>query len=595
MIPVPIEWTTAIREQFRYQAYIKLSITVVPPGIKEGATITSNDTETYASTDYIVDGATTPPSFITNERGRWLLNGKFIPIEPDTQINEWWSKIIQDSSPVQLEVEFDTVYTIPGVYFEWDIVSNTYPSKITLTGYSLSDSQIAQYSIENVSSVSGFVSAPFDNVKKIVIQVDQWNVDNWRARLREVIFGLNESYDSINNGRIQSVESSDSISVIGDALPVKTMQFTLRNLDMLFDPTLKSGISKYLATRQLAEVQWGFYTDYSTLIWTPKIPLYISAFSVPQDSKDVSITIGSRIEFLTDELKTVEYNFESITFYEFAQKVLELSKVIKDSDDQIPWVLGDVLKNYSTNAPVPKSAVNAILQLVAGATCVGFYTDATTGYIVLDQYPANVAQQLTKEQQLGDPSIDVQQTLRSIKVGVYNYYKDTTEGIKEVGTGEYTFSGSFVAEIDYSCSYAADVTCQVSGATLVSVTPYGSSAVVELSSASSVTATVTLKGYEVKSSVTYTELYLNPDLPYGLDVTVDNQLVTNYDVAQHICDFLVDWYSRVQKQTADYIGYPEITAGDTVHVSTIYSDNDCVVLSNKISFNGGFSGVMEVR
>lgn len=593
MIPVSTKWQEAIREQFRYQGYLRIIIQVTPPGLQENLQVDTPDTDTVATTEVLEsDAGVEVTPFVTLERNRWLLNGKFKLLPKDQIVDDWWSTPLKDQAKV-LTFTFDRTYSIPGIYVGWDASTGTFPSNLLIEGYGAEGTKLYTYEVTDISSATGFVDASMDNVHKVVLTIKQWNVDGWRARIHEILFGLYASYDSINNGRIVEGESYDYAHPLCESLPQHTFTVSLRNLDGEFDPSLKQGISKYLSRRQLVQYQWGFATAYGEVEWSPMLNYYVDEFSIPEDSKEVSLSSTSRLALMTTELKNLDYDASDRTLYDVATLILQRSGVITESEQETPWKLSEKLKEYTTNAPIPVKAANVLLQLLTCATPLWLFTDPQTGYVCIDELPETPVQVVGKTQELGDPGVTVQETLHTVSFVVYNYFKASEKS--EIASGQYEVTGEQTINITYSCDYAVGVTCEVQGATLVKFTPYSSSAVVQLKATGTAQVTVSLTGYEVKSSSTTIETYRNNSITFGLDVQIDTPFLTNTKKLTELSDWVVGWYNKPQKLSIPYIGYPELTAGDGIDLTTLYDQHNVQVLGNKIEFNGGFEGTLEVR
>ena len=185
MLTVSAQWHNASRSQFRYQAYLYASLEVVPPGLREGAKVTSSYTNSQSTTDKIMDGLYDAPThYATLERNRWLLDGTFQIIESTDLFDDWWSKYaVSDSQPV-IKVTLDKPYTIPGMYFRWDKENNTCPKSIRVVGYN--SSKVAKYNIEvdNINSSEGFFeNLAMDDIQYVDIEILSWMSEGWRARL----------------------------------------------------------------------------------------------------------------------------------------------------------------------------------------------------------------------------------------------------------------------------------------------------------------------------------------------------------------------------------------------------------------------------
>lgn len=590
MIPVSTAWKQAIKEQFRYQGYLRMTVQVTPPGMIDDTTVSSTDTYSGSTNASLQDDAPTPPTpYISLEPNRWVLNGTFKYREPGQLTDDWWSTQLLDAGK-SIVFEFGKPYTIPGMYAEWDVVNNTFPEAITLTGYNLSGDKAYEYNVTDIVSSTGFVDAPMDNVTKIALTITKWNVNKWRCRINELLFGLYASYDSINNGRVVSAETLDKTDPLCSELPTHTCSVSLRNLDNLFDPALNAGISKYLANRQKVSLQWGFTTSRNKIEWTPSLTYYVSDFKIPEDKKEVTISATDSLALLAEEFKVDEYDGSLRTFYDLVTAVLTKLDVLTD------WKLSDTLKRYSTYAPIPKVSSKEFLQLAANACGCWIITDPVSGKNSIVDVLGEKVGEVTEAQELGDPSISVIETLYTLQVAVYKYVAETEKS--QVAQGTYKIAQQATFTMQYNVDAVKNVSCEVSGGVLVSFTPFGTSATVTVKPNAVGTeseVTITLSGYKVNSSVTYVEAYRNPNLVQGLTVTVDNSLITDNKQALEIGAFVAQWYQRQQKLSLPYIGYPEASAGDTVDVSSVYGKlTDRFITSTKITFNGGFEGTMEV-
>ena len=110
-IAVSTTWKEAIQAQFRYPAYLRLTLGVQPPGIREGAQVSTSATESITSVDTILDGnkANAEP-VATFEKDRWMGDGSmYLPSEVASQNKpmEWWSNDCT-ASAVELTFIFDT-------------------------------------------------------------------------------------------------------------------------------------------------------------------------------------------------------------------------------------------------------------------------------------------------------------------------------------------------------------------------------------------------------------------------------------------------------------------------------------------------------
>lgn len=600
MIPVSEEWRNKIKEQFRRQGYLKITVVVVPPGLPDKAEASSSSTDPRATTENLVFRSPKVPEAIASfEPNRWVLDGSFKLLKSSQDnIPSWWSR---PTGSGVLSFVLDQEYSIPGLTVYWDEVTGTAPVSLTVTGYNSKGQQVARYDLEQPFEPVSSLEVPMEGVSKVVLYINQWRHSSlWRARVSAVIFGLYASYDSINQGLLLSGETTDSADPLNNSLPTHTASVRLRNINGEFDPTLQQGISKYLAQRQLVQLQWGFTVAPEKIEWSPRLNYYLNSFSIPADSKEITLEATSRLAFLTQEYKTSQQLERSYArdLRTLTLEVLRSSKIIRESEDEEPWSVSSRMSEYKTRAPLPIMAANALLQLLASASCCWLTTDPTTGSICITDSTSEANASVDLAQQIGDPAIELQEPLRSISIGVYTYSPASERS--EISKGTYTLSGFQTLTLNYNTSYAVDVEVSVSTDSKYNIRgfrAYDSCATLELWVEEDDSAVViTLTGREVKQSVTYVQTYQNSSVSQGLEVVVENPLITDNSRVNDLSDWILSWYNRRQLLKVPYLGYPEVVASDPCWIRTTYTDGkSATVLSNKITFNGAFSGSLEVK
>lgn len=597
MLSVSTQWHNASRAQFRYQAYLYVSLEVTPPGLREGAKITSNSTHEQANFDKVMDGISEEPKrYATLERNRWLLDGTFDIITDATQFDDWWSQhAVEYGTPV-LKFTFDQPYTTPGIYFKWDAENGSCPKSIRVLGYNSNKKLQYEVLLEDINSYEGFYdSLAMYDVQYVDIEILNWMSDGWRARLTDVTFGLLINFDSVNNGRVVSAIQTDKADPLNSKLPTHTMELKLRNYDQYFDPTLKTGFSQYIARQQVMKAQWAFKTSEGVLEYAPEQVYLVEKIDIPADSKEMKMHMTSRLDVLDGDFYYGTYTGSARTLTAIAEYVLTHSNVLTEFTGQIPWVIPESFAYTTTVAPIPSGATNAVLQLIALAGCSWLTTRNTDGFIefMLAQTTPSEYCSVTPAQELGDPEIKVQDRLRSVSIGVYHY---VPRGSAEtVGTGEYTLSGTNTIIVKYNSEYATGVSATVSGATLTSAQYYASYAVLTITaSTSGATVKVTLSGKVIDVTVSFLETYRNTTIADGKDITIENPLITSTAHAQQVAEYVKNYYLRRNEYKIPYIGYPQLEAGDKINLSTVYGADVVEVKNNTIEFNGGWTGTLEV-
>ena len=594
MLPVSAEWKNAIKAQFRRQAYFKFTLEVAPPGLRDNAVVTSPATNSLSNPDTIMDHSeVSPQPYFSFEPNRGVLDGTMKFVESSTVTADWWSG--SSNSPATIHFEFDQTYSVPGLYIEWDMVSYSHPTSVTIIGYGTDNNELYHFDVDDISSNTGFIEAVMGDIKSVDLVINSWVNPDWLYRINEVTFGLYATFTSENNGRISSVSVSSKAQPLADSLPEYDVSLTFRNVDQYFDPKLETGVSPYLAQRQLGKYQWGFTVAPGVVQWTDDLPIYINDFDIPEDSKDVTLNLTNRLSLLDTKFQKNTYTGSVRTMYDIATYILQNSPFILDFDGQEPWILDESMKNAQTVAPILKEDIATLLQYIALACGTWLTIDVATGYVKF--YKPDDSAQPTHEvgtlNEFGDPAIEIKDRLRSITIAVYKY--ELSSESKNVGKGEYNISGTATITLEYNVAYAHNVTAEVSGATLQSAQYFASYAVVTVTAVlTGATVTITLTGQELVQNVSYVETYRDDSITYGQDVVIENPLVTSSNDLTSLSEYIKKYYTKRTRYTAPYSGFPELEATDKIDFTTVYGNSVVEITENTIDFDGGWSGTLGV-
>jgi hypothetical protein len=323
-------------------------------------------------------------------------------------------------------------------------------------------------------------------------------------------------------------------------------------------------------------------------------PLYLSGWSIPADSQEVTLTAQSRLGFMDTEYNKGVYDGQKHNMYDLTIHILENSNILREINPEIPWEIAETLKNFYTRAPMPIAATNTLLQLIANATGHTLDTNLRNGYIRMRQPVNETDYSVGVIQQLGDPSFEIQDRLKSVKVGLHSYSPkgETSEVYKTElvlsGPTEITCyfnSGDIVRNPSASAVNASiEVGATYARAMTLKVAPTNPNEVV----------TITISGEIIEESVTMLEMFNDPDVARGVEVEVDNELITEVETASYLANYLVSYYKRRNHMNINYLGYPELEAGDRLDVPTNYGEDRGDIVSAKLTFNGGFNGTLKV-
>lgn len=595
-LEVSNQWKESIKGQFRYPGYLKVLLALVPDEIREGATASATQTEEISSPVQLIDGVSTGREPVaTFERSRWRGDGKqYLPslTASNNKEIEWWSNTVHfdEEHPVELLFRFSSIFSFAGLFVTWDTETNSWPTDWEVIGYK-QNGTVQKYRITTTRSSDEFAETPMDNVIQILIRIFKWSRPNWRARINEVTFG---TYLTFSNDNIIQADSSMAVSPTMEELPTCQFSFTFSNYDKAFDPQLQNGYAKYLTRKQLLKAQWGFETKYGNIEWMEPWPLYLNSWQIPADSPEVTLAAQGRLSFMDTEYIKGTYDGQKHNMYDLTIHILENSNILRETNPEIPWEVAPTLKNFYTRAPMPISATNSLLQLIANASGHTLDTNLRNGYIRIRQPVTETDYSVGVAQQMGDPSFEIQDKLKSVKVGLHSF--SPSGQITEVYKTELILPDvSEVVCYFNSNKIARDLDVQTSNAYIQIGATYARALVLRIQPVvPTEPVTITIMGEVIEESVTMLEMYNDPKVPRGVEIEVDNELITEVETASSLANYLVGYYKRRNHMNVSYLGYPELETGDRISIPTNYGEDTGDIVSAKLSFNGGFNGTLKV-
>lgn len=548
---------------------IKNQIYRVYPMDVESAEI--NQSHPLTTVSRIFSSNSEPKGVATVETKYWRADGSlFLPsrvVEENPDI-PWMS---EDSSfgatnPIELVVTYEHPVQINTVNITWDTVTNSWPSDATLEGRDSYDNVVFSKKFNATGPITSFTDIVV-TVKTIHVYIRAWNQPGWRARISQyealMVYGNNSIPSEVNN---------------------------------LFDPTLETGYSKYLARRQKVRVRYGLDTYDQGTLWLPEQVRFLDSWTIPTNAIQVDFLASTRLAFLTQIYSKGVYVAEGSTFKSLAQTILERSNIIKDVDDPTPWRLSDTLATLTTTAPLPELAENSLLQLIAGATGCILGTDPEDGYIVISPTVPDAQYIIDANTQQQVPSVTLEAPLRSISVKMYNYVVETEAS--ELFNGTVELQGTQKVVIAYSDGMCAtNVSAKVVGATIKSQNFYSYTAELELTVSTAATSSgvsIVLTGYEIQSSNVQVTTFLDPEVESGRDIVIDNPLITNMETLNVVATNVYAFYKRRNTAATTYLGYPDLKAGDRSALYSQYMNENGYITEHTFKYNGAFSGQVKM-
>lgn len=518
--------------------------------------------------------------------GSWVLFSDQLELNPDTGWASWAiydpasfrtinATVYNDLHPLSLRFKLDGVSDLDRLLIDWDTATGSYPTLFEVICYDVYGNPILQHTFQNeswASNESQILDITAEYCAEFEIVIYRWSQKGWRARIDHI--ELDSSWDF-----------GGTFSEVND----------------FFDPMLKRGFSKYLAQRQKVYWQWGFVVDnMNTVEWLPQQMRYLDSWELPADAITATFRCTSRLSLMTSTYRQGKIQpSKGISLYQMAVRVIMNSTIIKESFNDHPYRLAAILDTLYTTAPEPVVQENIILQYIAGAAGCILKTDPISQAIVIADDATPTYYTVGRKQQLQNPSVKITTELKELNVNVYTYSvdepkEDGTYTLTEAFNGVIKIKGRKTVVLNFNNNViltAPEYT--IEGAQINSIEFYTGSAVVDLGIEGDDTekeVSVLIKGRRYNSSFTTYRMYENTEITNGNIITINNPLITNLDVAEHLVKKLLPWFINRHTLGFQYLGYPELKAGDEAAIYSKYSNSVGFISEVKLTFNGGWGG-----
>ena len=419
-------WKEAQLQNIVPMSYIQLSYNITDPDAQADAS-TSGETTSYGKPEQagnLLDK--TYGLYATLEHNQWVLDGsreiyEDVPIQDTGYISPTICNqdAIFESRPV-LSINFTGVHEnlIAGLTITWSPTLDECARDFKITAYNGTNIVATTTVTDNTDNIT-VVDIEMINYDRIDIEVIEWCLPLKRARMEQVVLGLEALFDKTDLIGYTHEQYADILT--GD-LPKNSIVFELDNVNQKYNPDNPQGLYKYLLERQEIKVKYGYKLG-NTIEWVEAGVFYTSEWNAPQNGITAQFTARDLLEFMTDKFTTTS---TSITLYNLALEALTLAHLPVNADGSVKWILDESLKDVTITIPKEFDyTIAEVLQLVANAgRCVIYQDRIGTLHIVpineiLTDYVIN------RFNSFENADYDITKELKSVDVndgmGIANY------------------------------------------------------------------------------------------------------------------------------------------------------------------------------
>lgn len=588
MQKVSQEWKDSQTELLVPESEIELSMRITDPDAYEDASASCSDKIYFAQTNDVVSGIdyTMTPT-LTLEQNLWVLDGGGKVLDTDNYgTNRYISnyrcgldKIF--TTPPIISISFSQVFTnlLQGITIVWSTLWNEYAEEFVVTAYN-NDTVVATKRVTDNDSVKSIVYMDIENYNRITIEIVKWSLSYRRARVEEIVIGIDKSY---TKNDLFSYGHSQSVNPLSTELPKIEVNFSISNIDNSYNPHNAQGLSKYLMERQEIKVRYGYKINDKTE-WIDGGRVYLSEWDAPQDGMTAEFKASDLLEFMRKTYYGGTYYPNGRSLYDLAVDVLTDADLPLNNDGSVKWKIDESLKSIYTVAPLPIDTHANCLQLISNAGGCVICQDRK-GVLQVKPIairPIDTDYSVDYFNSYSKSNITLSKPIKDVAIGFYQYSvaTDSTELYK----GAMNISGTKEIIITYSGS-ATNVTATVSGGTLDNAIYYTNACKLTITARGDVSVTVT--GNSLESVKTEISIY-NSDS--GETVSIDNMLITSLDRASVIGEWVRSYYANRMTLSSSWRADPRLDALDIVDNENDYGTSKVLMTEVKYDYNGAFKG-----
>lgn len=570
-----------------------INIELTNPNSATDGVITSNSKASHCIFDNIIEQPLYDiPKFTTLERNLWVLDDSFssIPevmdnIRKTGYISESISGIQRDYDiPPKFTIKYNEIYTelVSGVTITWSDSLQEWAKDFKVSVYA-QDVLIATHVVLENNKITSEVVFDFNNYNKIEVEVLRWCLPHRRARMENIVVGLNKT---LTKKELITYTHEQDTNCMSATLPKNTIEFSVDNVDKVFNFLNLNGINKYFIERQRVTVKYGFKID-DKFEYIDGGVFYLAEWSTPQNGLEAKFKATSILDFLNDTYYEGTYTPSGTTYYVLADKVLRKAN-LPLIDKKVVWELDNALKTFITTAPLPMLPLNQCLQLIAQATGRVIYCDRQ-GTIRIGEVKNELTENYNIDFKIGfkKPEIELAKPLKEVKTKCYSYYG--TSDVREVFKGTIEVLGTQTITLVYT-DLAMNIVPTITGGTLVSAKYFSKAC--ELTITSTGFVNISLSGNLVRLSEQLITINANPK---GETEIIENPLIVNKWHADKLGNYIKDMLSKRGMLSTEYRADPRIDVGDIINVKSDFADHNIITERVVIDYTGMFKGTVEGR
>ena len=587
----------------RQQAYMDIMMYVPDTSITISS-VSSNDLLSYSDLSSILDlDKYTSQTLATLEENLWVLNGSFINPVQGRQYNGYISNSMSDDNGDFSTIPYITIDLNSASYVEYfsivlnPSVKSAYPKQISVT---LNTGDIFTKNILQETDLPNLLfTINKSGVTQLTIKFIGTQFPHRRIRLSTVMFG---KLIVLNQNDMINTDYMDKNSYVCDTIPSRTFSFTMNNYKLTYniDNPDTSAIALDKNTKIKIRNGYNIYgwdeetqkfnnpDRFVNIEWDDWKNLRLLEIITNTDDT-CTFNCGSVLDMMTTNYPVEEFTYNRPVQYIIAQLLnyqgLSTDLITFSSDDN-----NVSYGEYQINVPLPDLPIREIIQLLAfsvGATLL-IKDDGTLKFATISLANKSSFTHQHEFDYHDFVSVPIAQELEHTTNISLPKYNATIDENTSKTTVHITAYDTEVSYSDYSSPTAHISAGDMSGSTITQAFLYCRRGELQVALIGDNGCDIDIEGYPITIKQTQDRTITSDTL------IIDTQLMKE-DPGNKIKTKYRNWYKQKFKYTMQTRGEPLVDASDWCVIETPFTEQlNTYVLQNHISFNGAWSGDMEV-
>ena len=578
--------------------------------------------------------------YSTLEENLWLLDGSKITVPqnyvPNTTNTETSGFISNDlcnsignffvSTAPLLIIDFPNAaqnppFMIPGLTIKWSENLGEYATGFIMQLNYIDENNITRALVIDIpDNREAITSINFDDYldddtydpdniglrrwTSIGIMVFSWSRGNRRARVENILLGINKTFTKRD---LLNFSASEEINFVSASLPKYEISFEVANNsnENAFGRRNRSILSRYMLERQEIRTRYGLKMDHGEISWIDGGTYFLNGWEIEKGGVSAKFVARDILGFMNETYHRGQYYENGISLYNLARDVLESASLPHLKSGKPNYAIDESLRRITTQSPLPMVSHAECLQLIANAANATITFDRH-GTLHIKPLPtiadADNTHDINERNSYSRANLSLREPLKRVEVTAYGWRR-RLDAMPTVHASEVSLApGNHTFFFDHSqpitgrpqINYGNFLSwISTNDIIVVEEIHFANVSIVTLRNTwhSSLSGRIAIEAWVLEQSETTVAIN---NRTIGEVASVQNILVTDTNHAKALGEQLRDYYGRREQISVDWRTNPALDVTDFARISAEGENSQTMqILSSKMQFTGAFKSTIE--